>query len=323
MDFYCKKSKELFVRSAGKLVSKEAVIAINDICGHPVPTFFVQDKNFNEFSAANAEELHRNAMAWLHNTHGTTEESLRTRLISEIPAVRKSDNLRVLVTSCGEGNDLPYLFRCFPDAVFYIQDISEQMLNAAIKKTLEYDGVIKKFFWLGDACNLPFADQTFDVVYHFGGLNLFSSPEDGVSEMHRVAKYGGVILFGDEGIAPFLRQCEIGSALIKNNPLYDSSPPLSSIPEGVEDFKLQYIFHNCFYLVTYRKIESHNINIDIPHKGYRGGSIRTRFYGQLEGIDPELRDALYNAAKGLGLSRVALLQEFIVSGLEKISNDKN
>jgi len=323
MDFYCRKSKESFIQSGGKLVSKDSVIAMKDIHGHLVPAFFIQDKNFNEFSATNAEELHRNAMAWLHSTHETTEESLRTRLISEIPAVRKAGALKVLVTSCGEGNDLPFLFRRFPDAVFYIQDVSEQMLTAAIKKTIEYEGAIKKFFWLGDACHLPFQDQTFDVVYHFGGLNLFTSPAEGVSEMHRVAKNDGVVLFGDEGIAPFLRQSEIGRALIKNNPLYDSSPPLSSIPEYVDDFKLQYIFHNCFYLVTYRKIENHNINIDVPHEGYRGGSIRTRFYGQLEGIDPKLRDALYDAAKSLRMSRVALLQELIVSGLERLPNDKN
>jgi ubiquinone/menaquinone biosynthesis C-methylase UbiE len=309
--------------SEGKLRSKQTVIPVKDICGHLVPAFFVQHLNINEFSATNAEELHRNAMAWLHNTHGTTEELLRTKLVSEIPTVRETGVLKILVTSCGEGNDLPYLFGRFPDAVFYIQDISEQMLTAAIKKAINCGGSIKKFFWLGDACRLPFEDATFDVVYHFGGLNLFSSPAEGVLEMHRVANNGGAVLFGDEGIAPFLRQSETGRALIKNNPLYDSSPPLSSIPEGVEDFKLQYLFHNCFYLVTYRKTVRHNINIDIPHEGYRGGSIRTRFYGQLEGIDPNLRNSLYEAAKGMGMSRVALLQEIIVEGLKKVTNDKN
>ena len=29
------------------------------------------------------------------------------------------------------------------------------------------------YFSLSDAVNLPFKDDSFDVVYHFGGINIF------------------------------------------------------------------------------------------------------------------------------------------------------
>jgi SAM-dependent methyltransferase len=320
MIFYCKKSEQLFVREEGKLTSPLCSVEVREICGHEVSIFAAQAFGVNEFSVKNATELHKNAMNWLHDTHETTEHELRSKLIEEIHLVKNAYPKKILVTSCGEGNDLPYLFKRYPNATFYIQDIAEEMLAAAIQRTKEFDGLIKVFFWLGDACDLPFQDNIFDIVYHFGGLNLFSSPEKGVSEMHRVGAIGSSIIFGDEGIAPFIRECEIGKALINNNPLYAALPPLSAIPPYVEDFKLQYVFNNCFYLVTYRKTDNHNINIDIPHKGLRGGTIRTRFYGQLEGINPSLRDAVFDTAKSLGISRVALLEKIIENGIKGLKD---
>ena len=46
------------------------------------------------------------------------------------------------------------------------------------------------------------------------------------------------------------------------------------------------------------------IDIDVRHLGARGGSVRTRYFGQLEGVDPGLRDLIYAEAERRGLSRV-------------------
>ena len=39
------------------------------------------------------------------------------------------------------------------------------------------------------------------------------------------------------------------------------------------------------------------MDIDVPHVGCRGGSVRKRYFGGLEGIDKSLRDALYDEAR--------------------------
>ncbi|MDD4856786.1 MAG: class I SAM-dependent methyltransferase [Candidatus Krumholzibacteria bacterium] len=46
----------------------------------------------------------------------------------------------------------------------------------------------------GDAFALPFADGTFDVVFHQGLLEHFRNPDDLIAENARVLKPGGVIL---------------------------------------------------------------------------------------------------------------------------------
>ena len=45
---------------------------------------------------------------------------------------------------------------------------------------------------------LPFADNTFDIVFHNGGINFFNDKALAISEMLRVAKAGNKLLIADE-----------------------------------------------------------------------------------------------------------------------------
>jgi len=45
---------------------------------------------------------------------------------------------------------------------------------------------------------LPFADNTFDIVFHNGGINFFNDKALAISEMLRVAKVGNKLLIADE-----------------------------------------------------------------------------------------------------------------------------
>ena len=60
------------------------------------------------------------------------------------------------------------------------------------------------------------------------------------------------------------------------------------------------------------------MNIDVPHIGIRGGSVRNRYYGQLEGICPELKQNFVNFAKAQGVDVATLLEDVI---REKIDSD--
>ena len=291
-----------------------------EIDGYVVPVFAKQKEGVNEFSISLAAEIHDNAMNWLHEVHSSSETPFRQKLAASVPFPAVKDPL-ILVTSCGAGNDLPYLFDRFPHGIFFVQDLAQEMLEAAIQRHSKNLNPSQFHFSISDACDLPFQDNYFDVVYHFGGVNLFNDIKKGIEEMHRVAKVGAFVIFGDEGIAPYLYNSEISKVLIKNNPLYSKAAPVEFIPPYVRDFKLEYLFNNCFYLISYIKDDQHHINLDIQHLGKRGGSLRTRFYGELEGIDPDLRDDIFRKAQDLGISRVELLETLLRQGLTNASDE--
>lgn len=50
----------------------------------------------------------------------------------------------------------------------------------------------------GSAEDLPFADNSFDIVFHSGGINFFSDKAKAISEMIRIAKPGTKILIANE-----------------------------------------------------------------------------------------------------------------------------
>lgn len=284
-----------------------------------IQVFESQDYGVNEFSIEDAAAIHDRAMAWLHKVHGTTEEGFRNSLVARLPENADGEPLNILVTACGAGNDFPYLFQRYPDARFWIQDFAEEMLEAAIVRHSEAINSLHFLptFFVSDASRLPFQDSVFDVVFHFGGLNLYEDVPAGVSEMHRVAVVGGTIFFGDEGMAPWVRSTEVGQVLATNNSLYLREPPLEFLPLEVMDFCLEYRFNNCFYVIHYKKSSKMVLDFDVEHEGRRGGSLHTRYFGKLEGINPEVRDRLYQIAESRGLSRVRALEEAVKEYIAK------
>lgn len=280
--------------------------------GTRIPIFASEPEGVNEYSQKNAAEIHDNALRWVFSTFAADEAALRERLIARLSL---KPGMRVLVTGAGAGNDLPDLVRNIDSkGEIFAQDIAKEMLlaGAARHETALSGGGIKMHFSVSDATNLPFDNDFFDAAYHFGGINLFPDVAKGISEMNRVVKPGGTVVIGDEGLAPWLVNTELGRMLVNNNRLYGFNPPLSCIPETARAVELSWELSNCFYVIKFEVANSPlPINIDVPHIGKRGGTIRTRYYGQLEGVDPALRDQIYAEAEKRGESRV----EFIESAL--------
>jgi SAM-dependent methyltransferase len=277
--------------------------------GTDVPVFASEPPGTTEYSLDNAAEMHDNALRWVFNTFNDTEHALRERLIARI-GLSKGD--RVLVTGAGAGNDLPFLVRGMDGyGEIYAQDVSKEMLLAAARRhggDTSNSGVMLRFS-VSDALSLPFADGYFDAAYHFGGINLFPDIAAGVAEMNRVVRDGGKVVFGDEGVAPWLSGSELGQMLINNNPLYACEVPLKALPPTARAVKLSWELGNCFYVIEFEASTSApQINLDVPHVGKRGGTIRSRYFGRLEGVDPSLRDLIYEEASRRGVSRVAFLE---------------
>jgi ubiquinone/menaquinone biosynthesis C-methylase UbiE len=287
------------------------------IAGTDVPMFASESEGANEYSQRNAAEIHDNSLRWLFDTFQTNEKDLRERLIARIGLKRGE---RVLITGAGAGNDLPYLVRAlFGEGDIYVQDFAKEMLLAGVSRyraELARSGV-KLHFSVSDATNLPFADGFFDAAYHFGGINLFPDIVMGIAEMNRVVNPGGSIVIGDEGLAPWLVNTELGQMLINNNALYARRAPLAALPATARDVKLSWELSNCFYIIEFRASnEPLPVNIDIPHLGKRGGTIRSRYFGRMEGVDPALRDRVYKKAERLGVSRVAFLESALRASLD-------
>lgn len=282
--------------------------------GTDVPVFAEAATGGSEYSVTDAAELHDNALRWLFKTFRTDEATLRRRLIERLDL---APGQSLLVTGAGAGNDLPYLAeRMRGRGTIYAQDIARPMLLAGAARhqgTLRDMGIDARFS-ISDATQLPFADGAFDAAYHFGGINLFPDIGAGITEMNRVVRLGGKIVIADEGLAPWLRNAEIGKQLIANNTLYAYAAPLEHLPETARDAKLSWELHNCFYVIEFVVGDTPlPIDIDVPHVGRRGGSIRTRYFGQLEGVDPQLKEAAYAEAERRGLSRVEFLEELLLA----------
>lgn len=284
--------------------------------GTKTPVFCRQQEEINEYSLPNAAEVHDNALRWLFSTFQVEEDDVRRRLVRRLCLEPGS---RVLITGAGAGNDIPYFVEALDGkGELYAQDIAKEMLlwgEQRIRQKYEQCDV-SLFFSVCDAMDLPFEDGMFDAAYHFGGANLFKDIGKGIAEMNRVVRSGGRVLLGDEGVAPWLRQMEISEILINNTHLYGFQPPLDKLPVTANDVALSWELGNCFWVITFTVGEAPpSIDIDVPHVGRRGGSMRTRYYGRIEGIDPALRDAIYKRAEKLGVSRVELIESMLRGGL--------
>lgn len=285
--------------------------------GTDVPVFASEPTGTNEYSQENAAEVHDNSLRWVFDTFQTDEDNLRQSLIARIGLM---SGQRVLITGAGAGNDLPYIADLLDGrGEIYVQDIAKEMLLAGVMRyqsKLASSGV-DVHFSVSDATRLPFVDGFFDAVYHFGGINLFPDIAAGITEMSRVVREGGKVVFGDEGLAPWLADTELGRMLVSNNALYAFSAPLQALPETARAVRLSWELSSCFYVIEFEvSNEPLPIDIDIPHLGKRGGSIRSRYFGRLEGVDPELRDRVYEEAEHRGISRVEFLESALRAALK-------
>jgi len=103
----------------------------------------------------------------------------------------------------------------------------------------------------GNAQYLPFADSSFDALFHFGGINLFNNPQKAIDEFVRVVKKEGIISWGDEGFSPNYKNERRKKLLLKMNPGYAKPRPV--IPDSIYDVKEKEVYGGLGYLVVAKK----------------------------------------------------------------------
>jgi SAM-dependent methyltransferase len=221
---------------------------------------------------------------------------------------------RILEIGCGTGADSLRIAQRMQDGELYLQDISCGMLTQC-KQAFDQArglGAASVEFAVAQTSRLPLGDAVFDRVFHFGGLNMFEDIPAALSEMARVTKPGGKIVVGDESVAPWLRDHEFGRVVMNNNPLYRAEVPLAALPVSARDVRLDFLVNGTFYLISFAVAEgAPPLDMDLPHEGRRGGTMRTRYYGQLEGVTVEAKEIAIRAAAASGKSLHQWLDDLV------------
>ena len=166
------------------------------------------------------------------------------------------NNGRVLEVSIGSGGNLPYLFESSKAGDIYGLDISAAQLSNCHRLVTSRGWPVDLF--LGKAEELPFESDSFDSVFHIGGINFFSEKKRAIDEMIRVARPGSKIVIADESehvarvVARFLRLSR--STQDKE---VDTSIPVHLVPETMKEIRVDGIWktHGQYhgYCLEFRK----------------------------------------------------------------------
>lgn len=126
--------------------------------------------------------------AWFETLHGRYVEFYEHEMVMSLAEVKP--NMKIADIGCGTGKYTEKLCRLGANVIGI--DISPEMLEIATNKTSTYRD--KVTFMLGDAAELPFEDNYFDMVFSITAMEFFSKPRQCLHEMYRVLRPGGCMI---------------------------------------------------------------------------------------------------------------------------------
>ncbi|HUI87987.1 MAG TPA: methyltransferase domain-containing protein [Anaerolineales bacterium] len=174
---------------------------------------------------------------------------VEARLREYLDELEVQDGDRLLEVSVGTGRNLQFLPR---SAQYFGLDISWGMLKQCRRNMKRWKLDIALF--LGNAEHLPFKEESFDVVFHFGGINFFNDKAAAIREMVRVAKPGTKFVIGDEKeeLAERYEKIPVMDGIYGHR-VHAITAPLELLPDGMQDVQVKDIAGGDLYCLSFRK----------------------------------------------------------------------
>jgi ubiquinone/menaquinone biosynthesis C-methylase UbiE len=160
--------------------------------------------------------------------------------------------LQVLDISTGTGNSLYRHGWMQLNAEYTGLDLSEVMLAQC--QTLLRKSNVSVDLVVGNAADLPFSDNYFDIVTNYGAVNGYSDIEKALAEMSRVTKSGGLILFLDEQMyqgASLIERIYFKKVISSHCTIRHA--PVELLPSNVENIHVEQVYE-FYYICTCNKI---------------------------------------------------------------------
>jgi ubiquinone/menaquinone biosynthesis C-methylase UbiE len=286
---------------------------------HPAELSAIEAKTKAEYDRV-ADEIYDRAVDWQFKAFHEDEDKVRETMVD---LLQVQEGMRVLEVGCGTGRDSFRLARRLGRGELHMQDLSPAMVGvcrhkmAGFQKDLGFTCTLE--YSASNASWLPYPDGYFDALFHFGGFNHFADLKIAAAELTRVVRKGGRVLFGDEAVAPWLKGTEFDGIVSTNNPLFKENIPLAVLPVSARDVTVRWLIANCFYVIAYTRGEDGPppLDLDLPHTGVRGGSMRSRYFGVMEGVTPDTKERVRQAAAKAGTSIHDWLEGHIRAAADK------
>jgi ubiquinone/menaquinone biosynthesis C-methylase UbiE len=170
-----------------------------------------------------------------------------------LAALAGRGRLEVLDVSTGSCNSLYKHGWMSLDAAYTAIDLSATMLKQG--QELMAARNIPVQLVLGDALDLPFQSESFDVVLNYGAINGMTDPGKALAEMTRVAKPGALLLFLDEQMYPAATAVErryFHNVLSRHNVIHHC--PVELLPAALDQVAVRQVYE-FYYICTARKRE--------------------------------------------------------------------
>ena len=272
-NFICPKTKTKLVLSEdGKTLhntSSDEPISyeIDDILDLTYPKELFEQDRKERVAYDDAFQRYDRGVTWVFESLNSDEQVNRQKMCD---LLHLKPGMKVLEVGAGTGKDSELIIKAIaPNGEAYLSDLSPKMLQLA-KQRLNPEGVTVNYF-IANGTYLPFEDNTFDAVFHFGGINTFAERKEAFEEFSRVAKVGARIVVGDESVPSWLRNEPTYKTLMKANPMFADEVPLQDLPKNIENFELHWIFGFGYYVIGYNKSAINpevNVNLQIPGKDF-------------------------------------------------------
>lgn len=179
---------------------------------------------------------------------------LRKEYAKVLECIPIKSSQRILDISTGTGAVIFGIREVYPDAVceFVGTDLSMGLLRVAQRKFAQAGMEVLLFH--SHVKELPFENESFDIITHFGGINTFKDISAALNEWVRVLKPSGFLLIADEGLSPTARKTRRGLKIVKENRLFGLQPPLEHLPPQLKNIRLWWFARDTFYAITCQKL---------------------------------------------------------------------